>query len=121
MNQPSSLAKLRTRIDAFRMKNASEAEIRERQHQRLQELLDFVLRKSRFYKRLYEDVDRPITTLDSLPPVTKPQLMEHFDSVVTDTAVELDDVKDFTADTETIGERFLGRYPVWMMPCFAAE
>jgi len=114
MNHPSSLSKLRTRIDAFRTKNASEAEIRERQQRRLQELLDFVLRKSRFYRRLYDDIDRPITTLDSLPPVTKPQLMEHFDSVVTDTAVEFDDVAEFTADTATIGERFLGRYPVWM-------
>ncbi|GKZ16382.1 coenzyme F390 synthetase [Haladaptatus sp. T7] len=114
MNQPSSLAKLRTGFDAFRMKNASEAEIRERQQRRLQELLDFVLRNSRFYKRLYDDIDRPITTLDSLPPVTKSQLMEHFDSVVTDTAVELDDVADFTGATATLGERFLGRYPVWM-------
>ncbi|SDD91760.1 phenylacetate--CoA ligase family protein [Natrinema hispanicum] len=114
MEQPSALDKVRTRIGAFRMKGASRDEIQARQNQRLQDLLDFVIRESRFYKHLYADVERPITDLRSLPPVTKSQLMEHFDSVVTDTAVEFTDVKAFTSETATIGQRFLGRYPVWL-------
>ncbi|WP_410764703.1 phenylacetate--CoA ligase family protein [Haloferax sp. DFSO60] len=113
MEQPSSLEKTKTRIDAFRMKQASRERIATRQRERLQSLLEFVVRESRFYKHLYEDVERPITDLESLPPVTKSQLMEHFDSVVTDTAVELADVRSFTSETENIGKRFLGRYPVW--------
>ncbi|MFB6124825.1 MAG: phenylacetate--CoA ligase family protein [Halanaeroarchaeum sp.] len=39
--------------------------------------------------------------------------MAHFDDVVTDTAVERADVEAFVADPSTVGERFLGRYPVW--------
>ena len=114
MEEPSLFDTLRTRIGAIRMKGASREEIQVRQNRRLQDLIEFVTRQSRFYKRLYADVERPITDLQSLPPVTKPQLMERFDSVVTDTAVEFTDIEAFTIETTTIGQRFLGRYPVWL-------
>lgn len=114
MDRPSSFDSLRTRIGAFRMQRASREAIRATQRRRLEALLAFVVRESRFYKHRYADVERPITDLRSLPPVTKPQLMAQFDSVVTDTAVELADVEAFTTDAATIGRRYLGRYPAWL-------
>lgn len=71
-----------------------------------------MLRQSRFYKRHYEAVERPITDLETLPPVTKPMLMDHFDDVVTDTAVTRAEIYEFTTDDSKIGNRFLDRYLV---------
>ncbi|MFC7029245.1 phenylacetate--CoA ligase family protein [Halomicroarcula sp. GCM10025710] len=76
-------------------------------------MLSFVRRQSRFYKRHYADVPEGSTDLTQYPPVTKPTLMEHFDDVVTDTAITKAGVDAFVADETKIGERFLNEYPVW--------
>lgn len=113
MGHVSAVERLSIRFDAVRLHRAASETVRERQRQRLQSLLSAVLRESRFYRRLYADVERPITGLRSLPPVTKPELMAAFDEVVTDTAVDRAAVDAFLADRDAVGERFLGRYPVW--------
>ncbi|WP_423747167.1 phenylacetate--CoA ligase family protein (plasmid) [Haladaptatus sp. SPP-AMP-3] len=113
MYELNTLKKLRIRLKAFRAKRATRSEIEARQKRRLEELLTFVVRQSRFYKRQYRGVERPITTLEALPPVTKPMLMDNFDDVVTDTAVTRDEVDAFVGDPSKIGHRFLGQYPVW--------
>ncbi|WP_435348932.1 phenylacetate--CoA ligase family protein [Haloarchaeobius sp. HRN-SO-5] len=114
MHEPSAVENGRIRLDAFVAKRATRADVEARQRRRLKTLLEFVLRQSRFYSRHYRDVDRPITDLGALPPVTKSTLMEHFDDVVTDTAVTRPRVDAFVADASNVGRRFLGRYPVWL-------
>lgn len=114
MYELNALEKGRIRLDALRAKRATRSDIEERQTRRLEALLEFVVKQSRFYKRHYQDVERPITDLEELPPVTKPMVMEHFDDVVTDTAVTRAEVDAFVTDTSNIGHRFLDRYPVWM-------
>ncbi|ADJ16785.1 hypothetical protein HacjB3_17211 (plasmid) [Halalkalicoccus jeotgali B3] len=76
-------------------------------------MLSFARQQSRFYKRHYADVSDGSTDLTQYPPVTKSMLMEHFDDVVTDTAITKNEVDAFVADETKIGERFLGKYPVW--------
>ncbi|WP_076431334.1 phenylacetate--CoA ligase family protein [Haladaptatus litoreus] len=88
-------------------------EIEARQRRRLAKLLSFVRRQSRFYKQHYADVPEGSTDLTQYPPVTKPMLMEHFDDVVTDTAIIKNEIDEFVADETKIGERYLGKYPVW--------
>jgi phenylacetate-coenzyme A ligase PaaK-like adenylate-forming protein len=100
-------------LDAWRARRAIRAEIAARQRRRLAEMLSFVRRQSRFYKRHYADVPEGSTDLAQYPPVTKPMLMEHFDDVVTDTAITRAEIDAFVADETKIGERFLGMYPVW--------
>jgi len=114
MYELNPMENARVRLDALLARRADRTEIEQRQKQRLQNLLEFVTRQSRFYKRHYEDVVRPITGLGDLPPVTKPMLMDNFDDVVTDTAVMRSEVDAFVADLGNVGHRFLGRYPVWM-------
>jgi putative adenylate-forming enzyme len=53
------------------------------------------------------------TDLTDYPLVTKPVLMEHFDDVVTDTAITKAEIDAFVADDSKVDERFLGMYPVW--------
>lgn len=100
-------------FDVWRARGATRDEIEGRQRRRLAEMLSFARRQSRFYKRHYADVPEGSTDLTQYPPVTKPMLMEHFDDVVTDTAITKAEIDAFVADESKIGERFLGTYPVW--------
>ena len=100
-------------LDVWRARRATRAEIEARQRRRLTEMLSFARRQSRFYKRHYADVPEGSTDLTQYPPVTKSMLMEHFDDVVTDTAITKAEIDAFVADETKIGERFLGMYPVW--------
>lgn len=56
-----------------------------------------------FHKRLYE------APLCDLPVLTKGTLMDHFDDLVTDRAVHLQNAKSYVASQQP-DERFLGRY-----------
>jgi len=49
----------------------------------------------------------------SLPPVTRGELMARFDDWVTDPALKLDELRAFTADPARIAEPWLGKYMVW--------
>ena len=100
-------------LDVWRARGAARAEIEARQRRRLVEMLSFARRQSRFYKQHYADVPEDSTNLTQYPPVTKPILMEHFNDVVTDTAITKAEIDAFVADETKIGQRFLGRYPIW--------
>jgi phenylacetate-CoA ligase len=85
----------------------SRDELQAHQARALGRLRAHAYRNSPFYARYHGGLyDRP---LHELPIVTKAQLMEHFDELVTDRAVHLADVK---AHVETLqgNERFLDRY-----------
>ncbi len=109
----NSITRGKITLDVWRAKWATRSEIETRQRRRLAEMLSFVRRQSRFYKRHFADVPEGCTDLTQFPPVTKPTLMDHFDDVVTDTAITKAEIDAFIADESKTGHRFLGRYPVW--------
>ncbi|GHO99639.1 hypothetical protein KSF_096870 [Reticulibacter mediterranei] len=64
---------------------------------------------SPFYQRFHAGFyDAP---LDQLPALTKAQMMEQFDSLVTDKAVHLADIEKYMQDEER-SQSFLGRYVI---------
>ena len=82
--------------------------------QRTRSLLDHAHARSLFYRQHHGVTlrgARPAWT--DLPPVTKPQLMQHFDDWVTDRTITRAAVQDFLADPGKIGTDFLRRYAVW--------
>ena len=84
-----------------------------RQQERLNELVNFARATSRFYAEKYRGLPENITDVRWLPPVTKVELMEHFDDVVTDPSVRKEDVMKFISDLGNIGKPFMGKYMVW--------
>jgi putative adenylate-forming enzyme len=62
---------------------------------------------SPFYRRLH--AGKTASALADLPVVTKRMVMDHFDELVTDRAVRLEDVRRHVA-SERAGDPFLGRY-----------
>ncbi len=80
------------------------------QQARLADLVAFARQCSPYYRHLYRDLPKQITNVQHLPPVTKPELMAHFDDWVTDPAVTRASAEAFVADPRRIGEFYLGHY-----------
>lgn len=100
-------------LDARRITRGAPELLATRQNKRLNELVAFARDHSRFYAEKYRRLPETITDVRQLPPVTKPELMEHFDEVITDPAVRKADVKKHIADLDNLGKPFLGQYMVW--------
>ena len=84
-----------------------------RQQKRLNELVTFARANSRFYAEKYRGLPENITDARQLPPVTKVELMEHFDDVVTDPFIRKVHVSQYIADMGNIGKPYLGKYMIW--------
>jgi phenylacetate-CoA ligase len=98
--------------DARRAHRKGPEAIRQRQRERLAELVAFAREHSAYYRRLYRGLPEGIEDVTALPVTDKRQLMAHFDEVVTDPAVTLEALQEFVADPARIGERFAGKYLV---------
>src|SRR5512142_2853804 len=81
--------------------------------ERLRALVAFARDASPFYRRRYAGLPAGIDSTASLPPVTRAELMAHFDDACTDRRVHRAAVERFLADRSRVGELFLGRYAVW--------
>jgi phenylacetate-coenzyme A ligase PaaK-like adenylate-forming protein len=65
------------------------------QERKLRDLLRFAVERSPFYARLYRGIDPDRAPLTDIPPITKEQVQRHFDDVVTDRRLRLDEVRRF--------------------------
>ncbi len=100
-------------MDSRRVTRGTLEMIVARQQKRLNELVTFARANSRFYAEKYRGLPETITDVRLLPPVTKVELMEHFDDVVTDPFVHKEDVCKYISDLDNIGKPFMGKYMVW--------
>lgn len=100
-------------LDARRITRGAPDLIIARQQERLNELVTFARANSPFYAEKYRGLPETITDVRLLPPVTKVELMERFDDVVTDHAVRKANVMQHISDLGNLGRPFLGKYMVW--------
>ena len=90
-----------------------DAPARERlQMERLRTLVEWAKANSPYYARLYRDLPEDFKLTD-LPPISKADLMAHFDEWVTDRGVKLSDVQAFMKDLDNVGRRMRGKYLVF--------
>jgi len=94
-------------------RNAGSPAIVARGTRRASELVEFARRNSRFYRQAWRGRSGASAHPSSLPPVTKRELMAHFDDWVTDPRLHRRGVEAFLADRSHIGERYLDRYVIW--------
>ena len=99
--------------DAWRATREGRDGIEARQKARLNKLVSFVRARSRHFKALYKDIPEHVGDIRQLPPVTKREMMTHFDEWVTDPEVTKVGAEAFAADASCVGKRFLGRYTIW--------
>ncbi|MCR5249726.1 MAG: AMP-binding protein [Lachnospiraceae bacterium] len=82
------------------------------QRKRLNELVGFARKKSPFYRRLYAGIPETFSLAD-LPAVSKPEMMVHFDEVMTDQNITMKRIDAFTQDLDHIGRMIDGRYLIF--------
>jgi phenylacetate-CoA ligase len=99
--------------DAWRATREGQDGIEARQKARLNELVSFVRARSRYLGALYKHVPAHVEDIRRIPPVTKREMMTHFDEWVTDPEVTMVGAEAFAADASRVGARFLDRYTVW--------
>ena len=73
----------------------------------LHQLRQYAYQRSPFYQKFHEGlIEHP---LHELPVLTKTMMMEHFDALVTDRALHLEDVRAYATQGEA-GQRYKNRY-----------
>ena len=82
------------------------------QRKRLGSLVRFARERSPVYQKLYADIGDGFSLTD-LPPVSKPELMAHFDDVLTDRSITMERIEGFTRDLENVGRMIDGKYLVF--------
>ncbi len=82
------------------------------QKKRLTSLVRFARKNSPFYRELYAGIGEDFS-LSDLPPVSKPELMASFDDVLTDRAINMARIDEFTRDLDNIGRMIDGRYLIF--------
>jgi phenylacetate-CoA ligase len=98
-------------LDIWTANQLSADELNLRTQNRLQQLIKHAVRHSPYYAAHWRHVN--LNDLSSLPPVTKSELMQHFDAWCCDRRVTRKAVDTFLHQTDNLGQAFLGRYAVW--------
>ena len=99
--------------DIWWTRRAGRETIAARAAERTADLVAHARRQSPFYRAAWRGIASPTPPLASLPPVTKRELMAHFDDWVTDRRLHRRGVEGFLADRSHIGECHLDRYVIW--------
>ena len=100
-------------FDLWRAERAGPDGIRQRQRERLDDLVRFARDHSTFYRERFADVPVGRVSLEHLRPVTKHELIRRYDDWITDPAATGAALWDFALDPARIEEDFLGRYMTW--------
>ena len=100
-------------LDVMAASHATPSLLLQRQQQRLVRLLEAAREGSALYRERLGNGRLRSTDLMRVAPVTRRELMQRFDEWVTDPALRLDELRQFTADGARVGEPWLGRYVVW--------
>ncbi|MDD3193690.1 MAG: AMP-binding protein [Oscillospiraceae bacterium] len=79
------------------------------QQRRLRKLISYVKKHSPYFAGLYKNLDDDCS-LSDLPPTTKADMMDHFDTWFTDRSITRKAVDRFMADPSNIGKKLLGKY-----------
>ena len=99
-------------IKTYRGDQWSREKIAAVQRKRLISLVKIAKEKSPFYRNLYADI-REDFSLTDLPPVSKPELMAHFDDVLTNRSITMERIDDFTQDLGNIGRMIDNKYLIF--------
>jgi phenylacetate-coenzyme A ligase PaaK-like adenylate-forming protein len=100
-------------FDVWQGSGLSSSALARTAERRVQALISYARAASPFYSRLYRRLPAHGLRLSDLPPVSKRQLMHHFDDVVTYPDVTRRAVEEFIADPQRVGQSLLGRFCVF--------
>ena len=86
--------------------------VKAKQDERFRALLAHAAQNSPYYRRRLAGLDLATCSLSDLPTLTKAEMMENFDDLVTDPRIKKADLSAFTDNLSNLGRLYLGRYGV---------
>jgi phenylacetate-coenzyme A ligase PaaK-like adenylate-forming protein len=98
--------------DVRRVRKQGLDAIKQRQHERLADIVSFARVNSPYYRELYQGLTERVTDPTLLPVTDKKKLMARFDDWSTDSQVTLEKVRPFIENPDLFGKQFLGKYLV---------
>lgn len=96
--------------DILRAGRGAPADLASRGRERLRRLVAFARERSAFYGKHYAGLPAVVDDPGILPPVSKRDLMAHFDGWATDAEVRRETAEAFVADPSRLGRFYLDRY-----------
>ena len=82
------------------------------QESRLRQLLRHTNLHSKYFRHLWKGINIETCQLKDLPVLTKPEMMEHFEDLVTDARLTKQPIIDFMLDFSNIGKYYLNEFVV---------
>ena len=103
---------LQAMVKTYRAERLSRGELEQLQQRRLNALVRFAKENSPYYRELFAEVGEEFR-LEDLPPTSKPEMMANFDRVLTDSAITMRRIEEYTKDPDHIGRMIDGKYLVF--------
>ena len=103
---------LQAMVKTCRADHLSRGQLEHLQQRRLNTLVRFAREHSPYYRELFAKVGEEFR-LEDLPPTSKPEMMANFDRVLTDSAITMRRIEEYTKDPDHIGRMIDGKYLVF--------
>ena len=86
--------------------------VEEVQKRKLRRLIKHAAKNSPFYARKFVGLDLDTCFLSDLPVLSKREMMENFDDVITDRSLRRADIQRFVETPSNLGKLFHGKYGI---------
>ena len=101
-----------TMIKTKHSNDISREKLEKLQNERIKKLVLYAKKNSKFYAEKYKDIGDDFKLYD-LPMTTKPEMMNSFDSVLTDPSITMKRIDEFTTDLDNIGRMIDDKYLIF--------
>ena len=95
-----------------KLNDAPRKMIEKKQNERLRKLVNYARKNSNFYAEKYRSIGNDYN-LSDLPITTKPEMMNSFDCVLTDSSINMKRIDDYTSDLDNIGRMIDDKYLIF--------
>ena len=92
--------------------NITRKNVEKIQNRKLKKLVSYARKNSTFYANKFKHIESDYK-LSDLPVTTKPEMMNSFDSVLTDSSINMKRIDDFTSDLDNIGRMIDNKYLIF--------
>ena len=103
---------LQAMVKTCRADHLSRGQLEHLQQRRLNALVRYAEENSQYYRELFAKVGEEFR-LEDLPATSKPEMMANFDRVLTDSAITMRRIEEYTKDPDHIGRMIDGKYLVF--------
>ena len=103
---------LQAMVKTCRADHLSRGQLEHLQQRRLNALVRYAREHSPYYGELFAKVGEEFR-LEDLPATSKPEMMANFDRVLTDSAITMRRIEEYTKDPDHIGRMIDGKYLVF--------